>query len=86
MKSALIEAINAVGTQTALANRMTELGTERVQQQNIWWWLNKADGRVPGEHVLTMEAASGVSRYRLRPDIFAAEPEVSGRHEQSEAA
>jgi DNA-binding transcriptional regulator YdaS (Cro superfamily) len=30
--------------------------------------------RVPPEHVLALEAATGVSRYRQRPDVFGPEP------------
>lgn len=36
--------------------------------------------RVPAEHVLRIEAATGVSRHSLRPDIYPVDlPEVSTR-------
>ncbi|WP_375732221.1 YdaS family helix-turn-helix protein [Xylella fastidiosa subsp. multiplex] len=31
-------------------------------------------GVSPAEHVLTIEALTGVSRYDLRPDVFGAPP------------
>lgn len=52
--------------------------------QAITRWLAK--GVVPAVHVLAIEAASGVSRHLLRPDVFGPEPaprrteEVAGSH------
>lgn len=40
-----------------------------VSQPTVWKWLN-AIKRLPAEHVLTVEAATGVSRHNLRPDIY----------------
>lgn len=40
-----------------------------VSRQAVQQW-----GRVPAEHVLLMERESGVSRHRLRPDIFGRPP------------
>jgi len=56
-------AVKAAGGQTALAR---EIG---VTQKHIWNWLNR-DEKVPAEHVLAIEEATGVSRHHLRPDIY----------------
>jgi TorA maturation chaperone TorD/DNA-binding transcriptional regulator YdaS (Cro superfamily) len=63
--SALAKAIAIVGGQTQLARLLD------VKQANVWHWLNKA-GRVPGEYVLAIEAATGgqVMRHDLRPDLY----------------
>lgn len=60
---ALKRAISTAGSQSALA-RM--LGTS---QQRVWHWEHKS-GRCPAEMVLQVEAATGISRYDLRPDIY----------------
>lgn len=66
-KSALQKAIEIVGGQTALANKIGE----PVKQAHVWNWLNR-DGVVPAEHVLKIEAATdgAVTRHELRPDIY----------------
>jgi DNA-binding transcriptional regulator YdaS (Cro superfamily) len=43
-----------------------------ASQQLISYWLKT--GRVGGAHVLKVEAATGISRHELRPDIFGSEP------------
>ena len=60
-------AIKAVGTQQALANALG------IRSASISEW--KARGRVLAERVLAIEAATGVSRHDLRPDIFGPKPE-----------
>ena len=48
-----------------------------VSQPAVWKWLQ--GGRVPAEYVLRIEAATGVSRHDLRPDIYPREvPHVPG--------
>lgn len=42
----------------------------------------RAAGRVPANRVLAIEAATGVSRHDLRPDVFGPAPDA----QQSEAA
>jgi len=42
-----------------------------VKYQAIQQWLQR--GRVPAERVLAIEAATGVSRHELRPDIYPVE-------------
>jgi len=44
-----------------------------IRQGHIWMWLNR-NKKLPPEFVLTVEAATGVSRYALRPDIFGYSP------------
>ncbi len=41
----------------------------KVSQPTVWRWLQSSK-RMPAEHVLTAEAAWGVSRHDLRPDIY----------------
>lgn len=61
------EALNAVveklGSQATLA-RIAGVSTTAV-----WKWLQSSK-RLPAEHVLTVEAATGISRHDLRPDIY----------------
>lgn len=65
-KTSLQKAIDAVGSQAALASKIGKT------QQTISHWLKT--GRVPAEMVLPVETASGVSRHELRPDIFGDAP------------
>lgn len=67
--SGLQTAINAAGGQTQLAKRISELLNKPVKQQQIWNWLNR-NKRVPADKVLVVEQASGVSRSKLRPDLY----------------
>ncbi len=45
-----------------------------VSQTAVWKWLQSAK-RLPAEHVLKVEQATGVSKHLLRPDIY---PETQG--------
>lgn len=60
---ALQRAIKIAGTQAALA---AQLG---ITQSAVQQWL-----RVPAERVLAVEAATGISRHDLRPDIYGPAP------------
>jgi DNA-binding transcriptional regulator YdaS (Cro superfamily) len=40
-----------------------------VGQPAVWKWLQSSK-RLPAEHVLPVEAETGVSRHLLRPDIY----------------
>ena len=64
--NALEKAISIAGSQSALARK------SGVKQQNIWYWLNKSDGRVPAEMALPLSLAvdSKVAASEFRPDIF----------------
>lgn len=57
--AALIRAVEAVGGYAALARK---LGKTRG---GLWQWK-----RVPAERVLAVEAATGVPRHQLRPDLY----------------
>ena len=81
---ALKRAIEKAGGQSALARACG------VKQGHVWHWLNKSL-RVPAEHVLAVEAATGgsVTRYDLRPDIFEkarGRPKPAGKREAAPSA
>lgn len=71
----LIEAINAVGTLKAIADACS------VTLQCVSGWT-----RVPPEHVIAVEAVSGVPRERLRPDLYGAPRPRPRRRAAAEAA
>ncbi len=61
--AAFAHAIRVIGSQRAIAELMS------VTQQAIS--LIVREGRAcPAENVLTVEAATGVSRHELRPDLY----------------
>src|SRR3954463_15056765 len=63
----LQEAIRAVGGVSELARRIG------ISQPSVSNW-----DKIPAERVLSVEAATGVSRKVLRPDLYS-EPEASAR-------
>lgn len=65
-KNALEAAVAAAGSQSELARRIG------VRQGYIWRWLRA--GKIAAEYVLAVEAATGVSRHDLRPDVFGLDP------------
>ncbi|PZW65243.1 hypothetical protein F471_03721 [Pseudomonas sp. URMO17WK12:I1] len=77
MKAAFEEAVKAIGGQSAASRSLTEQG-HKISQQLLRHHL-KVKGRCPAELVLAFEAMSGVSRYRLRPDVFGDQPAVEAR-------
>lgn len=66
---------------SALQEAITTLGTYRlakvigVKHPTIHSWLRT--GRIPAERVLAVEAATGISRYDLRPDVFGSAPALT---------
>lgn len=60
---ALMQAVEAAGSQSALAR---DVG---VSSTAVWKWVQSSK-RIPAEYVLRVEAATGVSRHLLRPDIY----------------
>lgn len=62
--TALAQALTAVGGPSALATKLF------ITSQAISQWR-----RVPAARVLDVEAATGVSRHALRPDIFGPTPD-----------
>lgn len=61
-RAALAAAINAVGSAAELARRLG------ISPEAVCQWK----GKVPVNRVIAVEAATGVSREHLRPDVFAA--------------
>jgi len=60
--AALIHAVHQVGGQSALARKLG------IAPAAVSRWLRQ--GRVPPLRVLAVEAATGVARTALRPDIY----------------
>lgn len=52
----------AVGGETNLAKAV------QISPQAVWQWVKKR--RVPADRVIEVERVSGVSRHKLRPDIY----------------
>jgi len=59
---ALVHAVDVLGGQTATAKKLG------VTQQAVQYWIKR--GRVPALKAIPLEVASGVSRHKLRPDIY----------------
>ena len=57
----ILAAIKAVGSQEALARVCG------VTQPAVYYWLHKY---CPPEHAVAIEEATGVSRKKIRPDLF----------------
>lgn len=72
--NAIDRAIEAAGSASELAR---QLG---VVPMTVTQWRKR--GQVPAERCLAIEAATGVSRHDLRPDVFGPAPDA----QQSEAA
>jgi DNA-binding transcriptional regulator YdaS (Cro superfamily) len=62
--SAIVKAVEIAGGQKALASKIG------VTQQAVSYWLKAKNLRLPGERALAIEAATGVSRHDLRPDLY----------------
>lgn len=60
---ALKQVVASLGGQSALARLCGK------SQPSVWKWLQSSK-RLPAEHVLRVEAATGISRHLLRPDIY----------------
>jgi DNA-binding transcriptional regulator YdaS (Cro superfamily) len=64
---ALKRACELAGGQKPLAER---IGTTQSQ---VWYWLERSKKGVPAEFVLPIERETGVSRGKLRPDLWPSE-------------
>jgi DNA-binding transcriptional regulator YdaS (Cro superfamily) len=60
---ALISAIEKVGGQSAMGRLVG------FSQAAVWKWVRQGKA-LPAEHVLKVEAATGISRHDLRPDLY----------------
>jgi DNA-binding transcriptional regulator YdaS (Cro superfamily) len=60
---ALKAAIDRAGSQSALARVLS------ISQQAVSGWV-KRGSELPPQYVLAVEAATGISRHDLRPDIY----------------
>lgn len=65
---ALRLAIDRIGSQSELARRLS------ITQAAVSRWLSRR-AALPAEHVLVVEAATGVSKHQLRPDLYP--PEIA---------
>lgn len=64
------EGVQIIGSGSATARLLG------VTQPTIWRWL-KAKKPCPAEHVAIFAEATGISRGRLRPDLYADQPSIS---------
>lgn len=67
MREALVAAVDSAKGQVAFASAMSTSGRP-VSQQIVSYWLKR--GFLPAELVVRAEFITGVSRFRLRPDVF----------------
>ncbi|WP_373489974.1 transcriptional regulator [Parasphingorhabdus sp.] len=65
-RRALKRAIEKAGSQAEMARLCGN------SQPAVWQWLKRGNV-LPAEYVLRVEAATGVSRHDLRPDIYPVE-------------
>ncbi|WP_395391433.1 transcriptional regulator [Novosphingobium sp. BL-8A] len=61
--SPLARAVRKVGSQSAFGRLLGR------RQSTIYGWL-KNETPIPAKHVLVVEAATGISRHELAPDIY----------------
>ena len=63
--NALQKAVDLLNGQAGLASAIG------LKQQNVWNWINRADGKAPAEHCPAIERATGgaVRCEDLRPDV-----------------
>lgn len=66
MMAAMVDILSEVLERAGGASRLA--ASCAVSPQAVWKW--KERGRVPAERVLTVERITGVSRHRLRPDLY----------------
>lgn len=59
----MLAALEAAGGMSAVARYL------RISRQAVYQWKE-----VPAKYVLAMEAKTGISRHKLRPDIFGKAP------------
>ena len=67
-KKYLLEAVELVGGQSKLAEELD------IKQGHVAMWIHRDKKAPPAEYVLKIEKLTGVSRHKLRPDVFGEEP------------
>lgn len=68
-QKALQEAIEIAGGQSELARKLSAAANGLIKQQQVWNWLHR-EKKPPSKHAVDIEKLTGISRERLRPDIF----------------
>ena len=70
-KTSLLDAIQICGTQTAFAERLSAVMRKAVSQQQVSYWLNKAQ-RFEAEYCLPIQYVTDgkVKASAFRPDVF----------------
>lgn len=63
-KEFLLQAIEIVGGQSQLADLLD------IKQGHVSMWVNRNKKAPPAQYVLKIEEATGISRHKLRPDVF----------------
>ena len=69
MTEAMHEALAKAGGAAKLAPKLVGRDGKPLTRQAVEQWV-----QVPPKHVLRVEELTGVSRHRLRPDIYGPEP------------
>jgi DNA-binding transcriptional regulator YdaS (Cro superfamily) len=69
-------AVEKAGGYSKLAGKLANLGGEPVSKQVVWSWVNVL-GRIPAERVMAFEEATGIPRYKIRPDIYPENREIT---------
>ena len=70
-KQALEAAIDRAGGQVAFSKAIG------VRQSLVWYWLKRSKRGIPAEHLLKIEAVTGIPRHELRPDLYPPERAAS---------
>lgn len=69
-KKWLLLAIEKAGGQTKIADALG------ITQGHIGKWISRDRKAPPAEYVLKIEEVTGISRHKLRPDVFGEEKEA----------
>jgi len=75
----LSAAIETAGTLPRLVELLVSAGV-RITPSAVYQWP-----RVPVNRCAEVERVTGVSRYRLRPDIFGEDPKAKGKRQKTSA-
>ena len=70
MTSGLQKAVHKAGSQGKLASALSKELRRKIYQSHVQGWLASWKG-VPAEYCAAIEKVTGISRKKLRPDIYA---------------